>query len=73
VLEKVWEWTPHLLGRHPFPGPGLAIRILGEITREKVRMLQEVDAIFIQGLKNGIYTIKFGKLVQCFYPSIVLE
>jgi GMP synthase (glutamine-hydrolysing) len=41
-----------LLGRHPFPGPGLAIRILGEITREKVRMLQEVDAIFIQGLKK---------------------
>ena len=36
----------------PFPGPGLAIRILGEITREKVRMLQEVDAIFIQGLKK---------------------
>ena len=41
-----------LLGRHTFPGPGLAIRILGEITREKVRMLQEVDAIFIQGLKK---------------------
>ena len=41
-----------LLGRHPFPGPGLSIRILGEITREKVRMLQEVDAIFIQGLKK---------------------
>ena len=41
-----------LLGRHPFPGPGLAIRILGEITREKVKMLQEVDAIFIEGLKK---------------------
>jgi GMP synthase (glutamine-hydrolysing) len=41
-----------LLGRHPFPGPGLAIRILGEITREKVSMLQEVDAIFIEGLKK---------------------
>ena len=43
---------PALLGRHPFPGPGLAIRILGEISREKVRMLQEVDSIFIQGLKK---------------------
>ena len=45
-----------LLGRHPFPGPGLAIRILGDITEEKVNMLQEVDAIYIQGLKDaGLY------------------
>lgn len=45
-----------LLGRHPFPGPGLAIRILGEITAEKVATLQEVDHIFIQGLKDdGLY------------------
>ncbi len=41
-----------LLGRHPFPGPGLAIRILGDITPEKVRLIQEVDAIFIQGLRD---------------------
>lgn len=41
-----------LLGRHPFPGPGLAIRILGDITEEKVRVLQEVDAIFIEGLRK---------------------
>ncbi|MGK0378022.1 MAG: GMP synthase (glutamine-hydrolyzing) [Patiriisocius sp.] len=40
-----------LLGRHPFPGPGLAIRILGDVTAEKVRILQEVDAIFINGLR----------------------
>ncbi|GAA4239477.1 glutamine-hydrolyzing GMP synthase [Postechiella marina] len=47
---------PELLGRHPFPGPGLGIRILGDITAEKVRMLQEVDAIFINGLKEwGLY------------------
>ncbi len=45
-----------LLGRHPFPGPGLAIRILSDITPEKVRILQEVDHIFIQGLKDsGLY------------------
>lgn len=43
---------PKLLGRHPFPGPGLAIRILGDITAEKVRILQEVDAIFIDGLRK---------------------
>ena len=41
-----------LLGRHPFPGPGLAIRILGDITAEKVRILQQVDAIFINGLRE---------------------
>ena len=46
----------NLLGRHPFPGPGLGIRILGDITAEKVRILQEVDAVFIDGLKKwGLY------------------
>ena len=45
-----------ILGRHPFPGPGLAIRILGDITFEKVRILQQVDAVFINGLKEwGLY------------------
>lgn len=41
-----------LLKRHPFPGPGLAIRILGDITHEKVRILQDVDDIYIEGLKE---------------------
>ncbi|MCU0432810.1 MAG: glutamine-hydrolyzing GMP synthase [Bacteroidia bacterium] len=46
----------NILHRHPFPGPGLAIRILGDITEEKVRILQEVDDIFIGGLKkHGLY------------------
>jgi len=45
-----------ILERHPFPGPGLAIRILGDITVDKVKILQDVDAIFINGLKNdGLY------------------
>ena len=45
-----------ILNRHPFPGPGLGIRILGDVTKEKVRILQEVDHIFIQGLKEeGLY------------------
>jgi GMP synthase (glutamine-hydrolysing) len=45
-----------LLKRHPFPGPGLAIRILGDITNEKVRILQEVDYIFISALlENDLY------------------
>jgi|SRR5690606_6022772 len=46
----------NILGRHPFPGPGLAIRILGEITAERVALLQEVDDIFINALKaNNLY------------------
>ncbi|MBD5197636.1 MAG: glutamine-hydrolyzing GMP synthase [Bacteroidales bacterium] len=45
-----------LISRHPFPGPGLAVRILGDITPEKVRILQEADDIFIQGLRDwGLY------------------
>jgi GMP synthase (glutamine-hydrolysing) len=45
-----------ILNRHPFPGPGLAIRILGDITPEKVHLLQEADAIFINALKkSGLY------------------
>ena len=46
----------HLITRHPFPGPGLAVRILGAITPEKVRVLQDADDIFIQGLRDwGLY------------------
>lgn len=46
----------HLLGRHPFPGPGLAIRILGDITPEKVALLQAADAIYINKLReSGLY------------------
>ncbi|MEE9439846.1 MAG: glutamine-hydrolyzing GMP synthase [Saprospiraceae bacterium] len=45
-----------LVGRHPFPGPGLAIRVLGAITREKVKLCQEADAIFINNLrKHNLY------------------
>ena len=48
--------TESILGRHPFPGPGLGIRILSDITEEKVRILQEVDHIYIEGLRSaGLY------------------
>lgn len=50
-VGKALEIDQKILGRHPFPGPGLGIRILGEVTAEKVQMLQEVDAIFVDGLK----------------------
>ena len=46
----------HLINRHPFPGPGLAVRILGDITPEKVEILQNADDIFIQNLRDwGLY------------------
>ncbi len=50
LVGKTLEIDPLILGRHPFPGPGLGIRILGDITPEKVQILQEVDHIFIDGL-----------------------
>ncbi len=55
-VGKALDMKPELLGRHPFPGPGLGIRILSDVTPEKVRVLQEADAIFIEGLKEwGLY------------------
>jgi GMP synthase (glutamine-hydrolysing) len=57
----------HLITRHPFPGPGLAVRILGDITPEKVRILQEADDIFIRGLREYIDTdgdILYNKVWQ---------
>ncbi len=45
-----------ILKRHPFPGPGLAIRLLGTMTREKLEILKDADQIFIEGLKkHGLY------------------
>ena len=55
-VGRALDMPQHLLGRHPFPGPGLGIRILGEVTPEKVRVLQEADKIFIDGLRReGLY------------------
>ena len=55
-VGKTLKINDSILGRHPFPGPGLGIRILGDITSEKVSLLQEVDSIFINSLKEeGLY------------------
>ncbi len=51
-IGRTLEMDPNLLNRHPFPGPGLGIRILGEITEERIRVLQEADYIYIEGLKK---------------------
>lgn len=56
IVGKTLGIDARILGRHPFPGPGLGIRILGDITPEKVAILQEVDHLFISALKNnGLY------------------
>lgn len=56
IVGKALGIDPNILGRHPFPGPGLGIRIIGDVTAEKVAILQEVDSIFINGLKShGLY------------------
>lgn len=52
-VGKALQIPDIILNRHPFPGPGLAIRILGEVTPSKVALLQEVDHIFIEGLKKA--------------------
>ena len=52
-VGKTLGINPELLGRHPFPGPGLGIRILGDVTAEKVRVLQAADKIFIDNLRES--------------------
>ncbi len=59
---------PKILNRHPFPGPGLAIRILGEITKEKIATLQEADAIYIENLKNSGWYDKVWQAGAIFLP-----
>jgi GMP synthase (glutamine-hydrolysing) len=56
LVGKALGMDSKLLNRHPFPGPGLGIRIISDITKEKVKIIQDVDAIFINGLKtSGLY------------------
>ncbi|MDR4987287.1 MAG: glutamine-hydrolyzing GMP synthase [Bacteroidales bacterium] len=57
-----------ILGRHPFPGPGLGIRILGEVTADKVRALQEVDHYFIQALKDAGWYDKVWQAAAILLP-----
>ncbi len=58
----------YLIGRHPFPGPGLAVRIIGEVTKEKISILREVDHIFIDEIKKaGLYN-KISQALAVFLP-----
>jgi GMP synthase (glutamine-hydrolysing) len=58
-----------LINRHPFPGPGLAVRILGEINHEKIKILQEVDYIFIDELRNQNLYNKIDQALAVLIPS----
>lgn len=56
ALGRLLDIPHHLVQRHPFPGPGLAIRILGVVTKEQVKILQQADAIYIEEIrKAGLY------------------
>lgn len=68
VVGKELGMAPELLDRHPFPGPGLGIRILGDVTAEKVRIIQEVDAIFIDGLRSHNLYDKVWQAGSIFLP-----
>ncbi len=67
-VGKTLEVDSAILGRHPFPGPGLAIRILGDITEEKVRILQEADDIYIRNLKEAGWYDKVWQAGTIFLP-----
>ena len=67
-VGKSLKLPKQILNRHPFPGPGLAIRILGEVTSEKIEILQEVDHIFISGLKEDQLYDKVWQAGAIFLP-----
>ena len=67
-IGKSMNIDKHLLARHPFPGPGLAIRILGDVTKEKVSILQEVDYIFITALQSSNLYHKVWQAGAIFLP-----
>ncbi len=56
------------IGRHPFPGPGLGIRILGAVSEEKVKLLQEADAVYIQHLRDSGYYNKVWQAAAILLP-----
>ncbi|MFQ5604781.1 MAG: glutamine-hydrolyzing GMP synthase [bacterium] len=63
TVGKALGLPEDMLNRHPFPGPGLAVRILGEVTLERIQLLQEVDWIYIEELKNNHW---YDKIWQAF-------
>ncbi|MBH44070.1 MAG: glutamine-hydrolyzing GMP synthase [Gammaproteobacteria bacterium] len=67
-IGKTLSVPEELLSRHPFPGPGLAVRIIGEVTKDKVAILQDVDSIFIEEIKNQGYYNQISQALAVFLP-----
>ena len=67
-IGKSLNISSSLIERHPFPGPGLAVRIIGDITKEKVGILQDVDSIFIEELRNHNLYNKISQALAVFLP-----
>lgn len=67
-IGAILKINPEFLGRHPFPGPGLAIRILGEVTDERISILREVDYIFIEELRSNALYNKVGQAFAALLP-----
>ena len=65
--------SKEIVFRHPFPGPGLAIRMPGIITKEKIEILKKADHYFIEALKKINSMIKFGKLMLPYFQLKLLE
>ena len=68
LVGRELDLPEQVVMRHPFPGPGLAVRIIGEITAEKVRILQEADAIFIEELHNADWYRKVSQALAVLLP-----
>ena len=68
TLGKSMNISKDILNRHPFPGPGLAIRILGAVTNEKIKILQEADSVFIEELLKNLYN-KIWQAYAALLPS----
>lgn len=63
ALGRLLSIPDHLVQRHPFPGPGLAIRILGLVTREQVKILQQADSIYIEEIRKADL---YNQIAQAF-------
>jgi GMP synthase (glutamine-hydrolysing) len=72
LVGRQLEMPEHLIKRHPFPGPGLAVRILGDITPYKVHILQEADDIFIRGLREYVDTDGMTLYDKIWQAGVVL-
>ena len=68
VLGKSLGLSKDISNRHPFPGPGLAIRIIGNITQEKIKILQEADSIFIEELRKANLYDSVSQAFAVFLP-----